>query len=55
MKLTENQIITNVDEYPTLVSEIPFPAITICPNDKYDKKKFDMDDLFLNNSNTETQ
>ena len=36
-----NQIITSVDEYPTLMSEIPFPAITICPNDKFDRKTYE--------------
>ena len=55
IKWRENQIITNVDEYPTLMSEIPFPAITICPNDKYDKKKFDMDTFYKNFSNTQAQ
>ena len=41
IKWKENQIITSVDEYPALMSEIPFPAITICPNNKYEKQKFD--------------
>ena len=35
-------IITSVDEYPTLVSEIPLPAVTICPEIKFNITAFDL-------------
>ena len=35
-------IITNVDKHPTLVTEIPLPAITVCPEIKYNNTVFDL-------------
>ena len=48
LKFQKNAIITNVDEYPTLITEIPFPAITICPTIKYDKKNYTYTEVFAN-------
>jgi hypothetical protein len=31
------------DEQLTEIFEIPFPAITICSNVKYDKREFDLE------------
>ena len=46
IKWKSTPIMTSVDEHTTLISEIPFPAITICPIDKYDNDKFKLIDLF---------
>lgn len=39
-KWEENPVIINFNEKPTFVWEIPFPAITICPETKTVRKIF---------------
>lgn len=34
-----------MDEHPTLTSEIPFPAVTVCPNIHYNNQKFAFRDI----------
>ena len=51
IKWKSTPIIISVDEHTTLISEIPFPAITICPNDKYNKDIFNLREIYINDNN----
>lgn len=35
------------DEHPSFVSDIPFPAITLCPTTKFNNEQFDFAKIFL--------
>ena len=39
-------LINIVDEHPSHISDIPFPAITLCPTTKFDNEKFEFSKVF---------
>lgn len=56
-KWNYNPVIVSFDDKMTSISEIPFPAITICPESKTNPSKFNYTDIckkvFNNESLTE--
>lgn len=38
-------MILTVNDKPTSIGAIPFPAITVCPTQKFDESKTDIDHL----------
>jgi amiloride-sensitive sodium channel len=60
LRWQKSPVILEFDQVPTDIFEIPFPAITMCPNFRFDKTKFDLhqhlkdyDDGKLNKSGLE--
>jgi acid-sensing ion channel, other len=47
-KFDQNPVIVTFDEKPTSISEIPFPAVTICPAPKSQKKLYNTTPMFQN-------
>jgi acid-sensing ion channel, other len=45
-KFDQNPVIVTFDEKPTKISEIPFPAVTVCPVTKTQKKLFNVTAFF---------
>lgn len=62
LKCVENPVILSFNHKPISIGEIPFPAVTICTQTKFDAKKFNYTDVYRamfkldgNNSRTVTE